>query len=216
MTYKIDLHTHSIISQDGGITEAQYAHLLHNSALDYIAITDHNETKIAKQLAKKFGDKIIIGEEISTKDGEIIGLFLQETIPQGLTAQQTVQQIHQQKGLVYIPHPFEIFRHGLKLITLEQIKNEIDIIEVFNARARWRGKSNLALDFAQKYKIPLAASSDAHGQKGVGTSFSIINDIPSAQNLPNLLKKGELQKKFAPIITYLYPSVNKIKNKFKK
>ena len=216
MNYKVDLHSHSIISQDGGVTEKQYIHLLDNATINYIAITDHNETKFAKELAKKLGDKIIIGEEIASKDGEIIGLYLQKTIPQGLTAKQTLQQIRVQGGLVYIPHPFETFRHGLKINTLEQIKNEIDIIEVFNARAKWRGNSNLALDFTQRYKIATAASSDAHGQKGVGTSFSIVNEAPSPKTLPDLLKKGTLHKQFAPAITYLYPSINKIKHKFGK
>jgi predicted metal-dependent phosphoesterase TrpH len=214
MTYKIDLHSHSIISYDGGITAEEYMRLLDNKIIDHIAITDHNETKFAKELAKKLGDKIIIGEEITSKDGEIIGLFLQETIPQGLTARQTVKQIHEQGALVYIPHPFEIFRHGLKIDILEQIKNEIDIIEVFNARSKWRGKSSAALKFAEKYKIATAASSDAHGQKGLGTSFSIISETPYAKTLPGLLKKGKLCKQFAPIITYLYPSINKIKHKY--
>ncbi len=216
MNYKIDLHSHSIISQDGGITEEQYIRLLDNATINFIAITDHNETKFAKELAKKLGDKIIIGEEIASKDGEIIGLYLHKTISKGLTAKQTLQQIHEQGGLVYIPHPFEILRRGLKINTLEQIQNEIDIIEVFNARSKWRGKSTLALDFAQKYKIATAAASDAHGQKGLGTSFSIISEVPSSKTLPSLLKKGNLHKQFAPAITYLYPSINKIKHKLSK
>jgi predicted metal-dependent phosphoesterase TrpH len=216
MSYKIDLHSHSIISYDGGITEKEYIHLLDNKVIDVIAITDHNETKFAKELAKKLGDKIIIGEEITSIDGEIIGLFLQETIPQGLSAKQTATQIHEQGGLVYIPHPFEIFRHGLQTDVLEKIQSEIDIIEVFNARAKWRGKSSAALKFAHKYNILGAASSDAHGEKGIGTSFSIISETPSAKTLPGLLRKGKLFKQFAPILTYLYPSLNKIKHKFGK
>ena len=213
MNYKIDLHSHSIISQDGGVTEKQYISLLDNATIDYIAITDHNETKLACELAKKLGDKIIIGEEIASKDGEIIGLFLQKTISPGLTAKQTLQQIHIQGGLAYIPHPFEIFRHGLNINTLEQIQNEIDIIEVFNARSKWRGRSSLALEFAQKYKIATAAASDAHGQKGIGTSFSIVSEVPSSKTLPSLLKKGRLHRQFAPAITYLDPSINKIKRR---
>ena len=216
MNYKIDLHTHSIISQDGGITAKQYMRILDDEVINYIAVTDHNETKFAKELAKKLGDKIIIGEEITSKDGEIIGLFLQETISKDLTAKQTIMQIHEQGGLVYIPHPFETFRHGLKIDILEQIRNEIDIIEVFNARSRWRGKSSTALKFADKYKIATAASSDSHGQKGLGSSFSIISEMPSAKTLPGLLKKGKLIKQFAPIITYIDPSINKVKHKFGK
>lgn len=213
MSYKIDLHSHSIISYDGGITEKEYVRLLGGKVIDYIAVTDHNETKFAKELKKKLGDKVIVGEEITSKDGEIIGLFLQETVQQGLSAKATVKQIHEQGGLVYIPHPFEILRQGMKIDVLKEIEGEIDIVEVFNARSKWRGKSEEALEFAKEYKIAGAASSDAHGGKGVGTSFSIISEVPSAKTLVGLLGKGKLCKEFAPIITYLYPSINKIKHK---
>lgn len=213
MTYKADLHTHSILSYDGGITEEQYVRLFEKGILDVIAITDHNETKFAIEMAKKFGDKIIVGEEITTKEGEMIGLFLQRTITPGLSAQETAKQIHDQGGIVYIPHPFEIARQGFKEDSLETIKQEIDIIEVFNARGKWRGKSIEALSFAQKYNKIMASSSDSHCHQGMGSSFSIISQIPTNKNLINLLLKGELHKEFAPAFTYLCPAINKIKHK---
>lgn len=108
--YKIDLHTHSIISHDGGLTAQQYTKLIESKMLDYIAITDHNETQFARIMQQKLGSKIIIGEEIATTEGEIIGLHLKQTIPKGMTPEETVRAIKQQNGLVYIPHPFEIFK----------------------------------------------------------------------------------------------------------
>ena len=114
MSYKIDLHTHSIISYDGGITEKQYRKILEMGILDYVAITDHNETRFAGIMQKKFGDKIIIGEEIKTKEGEIIGLFLKKTIASGQSTEETAAAIHLQGGLVYIPHPFETRRKDCK------------------------------------------------------------------------------------------------------
>src|SRR5579864_5975300 len=112
--YRVDLHTHSIISQDGGITAAQYEKLLQSGELDCIAITDHNETSFARIMHKKLGDRIVIGEEILTRDGEIIGLYLKETIPAGIDLDEAVASIKYQGGLVYIPHPFERVRKGLK------------------------------------------------------------------------------------------------------
>lgn len=214
MNYKIDLHTHSIISQDGGVSRDQYANLLEKGVLDVIAITDHNETKLAIEMAKKFGEKIIVGEEISTREGEMIGLFLQRTVPGSLTALETAKQIHEQGGIVYIPHPFEILRQGLKIDVLQAIIRYIDIVEVFNARGKWRGKSSQALEFAKKYGKTMAAASDSHCHMGMGSSFSIINEIPTKKTLINLLAKGELHKKFAPAFTYLCPAINKIKHKF--
>src|SRR6266702_4633076 len=112
--YKVDLHSHSIISYDGGIAPREYERLLNTNVLDVIAITDHNEISLAQMLHKQLGEKIIVGEEIGTADGEIIGLFLQEKIAPGGTALETVAQIVLQGGLIYIPHPFEVFRKGLQ------------------------------------------------------------------------------------------------------
>src|SRR6185437_1772474 len=177
--YRIDLHTHSIISQDGGITAAQYEKILQSGELDCIAITDHNETSFARIMQKKLGERIIIGEEISTPEGEIIGLYLQETIPGDIDLDEAVASIKYQGGLVYIPHPFERIRKGLKSSSMERIKSDIDIVEVFNGRGRFRGKPKLAQKFAQEYHFPQAASSDAHGSKGLGFTSSNLTDFPT-------------------------------------
>lgn len=213
--YKVDLHTHSILSKDGAVTREQYALLLEKKILDCIAITDHNETRFAKTMKAEFGEKIIIGEEISTKDGEIIGLFLQKTIPPALTALQTAELIHDQDAIVYIPHPFEKLRHGIKEEVLAEIIDYVDIIEVFNARARWRGESQSALRFAGKYNLSGASSSDSHCLMGVGSSYSILSAIPGHKTITDLLSTAACEKRYAPILSYLCPSVNKIKHKLK-
>ncbi len=212
--YKVDLHTHSIISPDGGIRAEQYEKLLEQGVLDCIAITDHNETRFARVLQEKFEEKIIVGEEITTTDGEMIGLFLEKVIPSGLTAKQTAAAIHEQGGLVLIPHPFEIFRKGIQRSVLEKIAEEIDIMEVFNGRGRFRGKSTEAESFANEFHLTKAASSDAHGYKGIGKTFSVVNKIPDRNSLKQLLQEGTVEKGYAPLWTFLYPSMNKIKNKF--
>ncbi|MGH7203146.1 MAG: PHP domain-containing protein [Candidatus Levyibacteriota bacterium] len=213
MKYKIDLHTHSIISHDGGITADDYEKVLWHGKLNYIAVTDHNETRFARILHKKLGDKIIIGEEIATQHGEIIGLFLQETIPGGLSLEETVAAIKQQDGLVYIPHPYETFRKGMQHEGLQKIKKDISIVEVFNGRGRFRGKPNLASAFANENKLAKAASSDAHGIQGLGGTFSWIEEIPTKDNLAKLLANPILKTDYAPLYTFLFPLMNRIKNK---
>lgn len=211
--YKLDLHTHSIISHDGGLTAAQYTRLIETNILDYIAITDHNETRFARIMHEKLGDKIIIGEEVTTTAGEIIGLFLSKTIPKGLTPEETIREIRAQGGLVCIPHPFETFRKGLQGEVLERIAKQIDIIETFNARGRWRGKNDLAVAFAEKHNIPATASSDSHCIKGMGSSYSIVRGVPMPKRLKKLLRKADLHKQHAPLYTLLCPAFNKVKNK---
>jgi len=212
MAYKIDLHTHSIISPDGGISEAGYQKLFEKGVLDVVAITDHNRIAFAQKMQKQFGDKVIVGEEITTTDGEMIGLFLTEVVPQRLSAEETAKMIRQQGGLVYIPHPFETFRQGIQLHVLETIVAIIDIVEVFNGRGKWRGKADDAASFAKKYQLAGAASSDAHGYFGVGKTFSQVEEKPSRETLKKLLDQGRLQKQYAPLWTFLYPTINRIRN----
>jgi len=212
---KIDLHTHSIISPDGaGSTKkSDFERFLKEHILDCIAITDHNETRFALAMRKQFGERIIVGEEITTRDGEMIGLFLQRTIAPFLTAEQTIEEIHKQNGLVYIPHPFETVRRGIQREILEKIVADIDILEVFNGRARFRGKAQEAEAFARKHALLSAASSDAHGAGGFGRTFTFLLEVPTRKTLKPLLRQGKLQKEYAPLWTYLYPIRNLVKNK---
>jgi len=211
--YKADLHTHSIISYDGGLNAAGYEKALSAELLDCIAITDHNEISFARILQKKWGDQIIVGEEITTKEGEIIGLYLSETIEPGLSALETVKRIRLQNGLVVIPHPFEKMRKGIAPHVLEEIVEYVDILEVFNGRGRGRGKANQAADFAQKHHLIMTANSDAHGYGGLGYTYSNVPSMPNRSNLIELLATNNLHKVYAPFYTYFYPIFNKIKNK---
>lgn len=210
--YKVDLHTHSIISHDGGITAFQYEKILQSGELDCVAITDHNETSFARVMQKKLGDRIIIGEEISTPEGEIIGLYLTETIPGGIALEEAIASIKHQGGLVYVPHPYEHFRKGLQRTALDRITADSDIVEVFNGRGRFRSKPELAVQFASKNAIPQAASSDAHGWRGLGCTSSMLTDFPTKKTLKQLLATAILDKTYAPFYTYFYPAINRIKN----
>lgn len=211
--YKIDLHTHSIISHDGGLTEAQYIELLENRILDFIAITDHNETSFARVMHSKLGNKIIVGEEIRSTEGEIIGLFLQKTISGGLTPEETIQAIKAQNGLVYVPHPFETVRQGLRATTLKRILRDIDIVEIFNGRGRFRNRDSITEQFTSQHQLTIAASSDSHCRFGIGKTYSMIRGEPVPKNLKKLLRKGDLNKDYAPLLSFLCPAINRIKNK---
>lgn len=158
------------------------------------------------------GDRIIVGEEISTKDGEIIGLYLKETIPGGIGIDEAIASIKHQGGFVYVPHPFETFRKGLRQMTMDQIAEDIDIIETFNGRGRFRGKPALSEQFAINNNLPQAASSDAHGAGGLGHTSSTITEFPTQKTLKKLLSDAILDKTYAPFYTFFYPMYNRIKN----
>lgn len=209
--YKVDLHTHSVASPDGGINAAQYRKILDTKKLDYIAVTDHDRIDFALQLQAELGDHIIVGEEITSSEGEIIGLFLTKRVKPGMSAAQTTQAIHDQGGLVYIPHPFETVRKGLTLNALNSITDTVDIIEVKNGRAFFQNFSSQAADWASTHHKPGAASSDAHGVRGLGFSYSSVNSTPSHSSLVTLLPNAPLTHRRAPLYTLLYPKLNRVR-----
>lgn len=212
---KVDLHTHSQMSPDGSLRIADYQSMLDRGFLDYIAVTDHNTISLALKAKEQLGDKIIVGEEISAREGEIVGLYLSSTIPAGLSVAETADLIHKQGGLVYIPHPFETVRKGLQLDALEGIASAVDIVEVHNGRAIFQDKSMRAIDWAKLYQLPGAASSDAHGKHGWGKTYSIIEEVPTKEKLAELLYKATYQVGSPGMRGVLYPKVNRMKKKLR-
>jgi len=209
---KIDLHTHSEASIDGGITAEEYANLLRNEIADVIAITDHDRIDFALGMQKALGDdKIIVGEEITTTQGEIIGLYLSEKIIPGMSAQETIDAIKAQNGIVYIPHPFEKVRKGLQEDILLALIDDIDIMEGFNGRALVQNYGPQAISLAKKHNVTAVASSDAHGAKGVGHTYTTVKERPTRQNFLQIIKLGRMRTKRPPYYTLLYPKINRLK-----
>lgn len=209
--YKIDLHTHSILSKDGGINKKQYQQALNTKILDYIAITDHNEIAFALKLQQEIGPQIIVGEEIKTQQGEIIGLYLTEIIPAGLSLETTIRRIKEQQGLLYIPHPFDLLRSGLKEKDLNQIQKDIDMIETFNSRSYFRFLNNQARKYSVQNKIPQAVGSDAHSYLAMGRTYNIVNKTPTRNNLIQLIKTSTCEKHYLYPWQYFAPKINQLK-----
>ena len=213
---KVDFHTHSTASPDGGISADGYRQLFQDGILDCIAITDHNTVDLALQLHQELGDKIIVGEEIDTRSGEIVGLFLSQVVPAGLDLPVAIAAIHAQGGLVYVPHPFETVRKGIQKHDLDPLLKDLDIVEVYNGRAVAQNKGPEASVWARLNEIPGVASSDAHGRKGIGTAYTMIENMPTATNLVAQLAKAKLTMERPPIHSLLYPKWHRLRARLKK
>lgn len=213
--YKIDLHTHSLFSKDGALTAENYRRALVEKRLDFIAITDHNTTDFARQLHEEFGEHIIVGEEITTTEGEIIGLFMTETVPPNLSAREAVRRLKAQGALVYVPHPFETVRSGISEATLQKIIADVDIIEVHNGRAVFQNRSELAKEWSIRAQKPGAASSDAHGVSGWARTYSLIQAMPTKANLVKQLHAAEYEVHSPGMKGLLYPKINRLKKKLR-
>lgn len=213
---RIDLHTHSTDSPDGGISRLQYQKALHSGMLDIAAVTDHNSLYFARLLQQEFGNRIIVGEEIMTTAGEIIGLYLEEAVPKGLSPLDTVKRIKQQDGIVYIPHPFETVRSGLPIQALDKIVEYVDIVEIYNGRAFFQNKSKQAVVWARMHAKAGAASSDAHGFKGLGKTYSVIAGHPTRDTLQSLLSGGSPNIGKPSLRSILYPKYHRLRRKLQR
>lgn len=214
--YKVDLHTHSTASHDGGITADQYAKALSTGVLDVIAVTDHNQLDFAVGLRRQLGDRIIVGEEIMTTGGEIIGLYLTERISPGLSPLETIKQIKEQGGLVYVPHPFESVRKGLHPGTMEELVDYLDIIEVCNGRAFLQNRSAQTVIWAKLNHIIGAASSDAHGAHGLGKTYTRVKKLPAADDLVECVAAGTPVTERPGVRSLLYPKYHRLRKKLRK
>jgi glycosyltransferase involved in cell wall biosynthesis len=168
-----DLHLHTSWSHDCRIPVEDLLDHAEVSGLGAIAVTDHNVFGGALEAAElaRGRDLIVVpGEEVKTDgQGEVIGLFLSEEIPRGLSFGDTVAAIREQGGLVYLPHPFDRLHTIPDPATLHRHLDEIDVFEVYNARLLFEAYNDEALRFARKYGVTMGAGSDAHVLQGVGT-----------------------------------------------
>jgi len=163
------------------------------TGINCIAIADHNTTEGALKMKNIATFPVIVAEEILTPQGEIMGMFLKETIPSGLSTEQTISQIKAQGGLVCIPHPFDtLARHSLGGKILEALVEQIDIVEVFNSRSLLPQTLAKAQTFAEKYDIPRSAGSDAHTVQEIGNAYVEMPEFNGKDDFLNALVKGKI------------------------
>ncbi|TML33101.1 MAG: PHP domain-containing protein [Actinobacteria bacterium] len=168
-----DLHLHTSWSHDCQIPVEELLEHAEAQGLGAIAVTDHNVfggALEAVELARGRNLTVIPGEEVKTDgQGEVIGLFLREEIPRGMSFGETVAAIRAQGGIVYLPHPFDRLHAIPSAKTLKSHLDEVDVVEVYNARLLFEAYNDEALRFARKYGVTMGAGSDAHVLQGVGT-----------------------------------------------
>jgi predicted metal-dependent phosphoesterase TrpH len=168
-----DLHMHTSWSHDCSIRPSDLVEHALEQGLGAIAITDHNALGGALEAADlaRGSDLVVVeGEEVKTDgQGEVIGLFLQEEIPRGMSFADTIAAIKDQGGLVYLPHPFDRLHTIPDSATLHRHLADIDVFEAYNARLLFDAYNEEAERFARKYNLTVGAGSDAHVLQGVGT-----------------------------------------------
>jgi predicted metal-dependent phosphoesterase TrpH/glycosyltransferase involved in cell wall biosynthesis len=192
----VDLHMHTDHSHDCATPVEVLLATAREQGLGAIAVTDHNEISGALEAAEKaerFGVKVIVGEEVKTaQQGEVIGLFLSERIPRGMTLAETVAEIKRQGGLVYVPHPFDRMHAVPDYEHLLPILDDVDAIEVYNPRVAIGSFNEEAERFAAKYRIVAGAGSDSHVAAGLGSVRVRLHDFDGPQEFLEALRGAEI------------------------
>ena len=176
---RVDCHLHTAASGDAVTTIDELGERAGQLGLDVVCITDHNVTSAAVAAAERdIGARVIIGEEVRTPEGDVIGLFLTERIPYVLPLAQVVSLIRGQGGLVYLPHPFDPGRSSLGEAAVRLCEaGDADIIEAFNAKVEDQARNDRAAQLASRYGLPAAAGSDAHDPDGLCAAYLEMPDF---------------------------------------
>ncbi len=169
---KADLHAHTHFSRDALTSVSTFARRYARAGIDCVAVSDHNNIDGALAVRESAAFRVIVSEEIKSSEGEIIGLFLQETIRKGLTPEDTVRAIREQGGLVLIPHPYDRLRRSpLRPEAALRIMQDVDIIEVFNSRTVFAGDNEKSRRLAERHGKLMSAATDSHTPWEIGLTY---------------------------------------------
>jgi predicted metal-dependent phosphoesterase TrpH len=194
----IDLHCHTSASFDSLANPGAVVRAAASRGLTHLAVTDHDNVDGALRARDAAPPEltVIIGEEIKTADGDLIAVFLERTVPPGLSALETIAAIREQGGLVGVPHPFDRLRgYGRKSgADLADIAGLVDWIEAYNARVVGGSANEKAALFAREHGLPGVCASDSHSIMEVGISYNIVSGDPSTPTgLLAALKSVEME-----------------------
>lgn len=195
----VDLHCHSSASFDSLSRPADIVRAAAQRGLTHLAITDHERIDgalAARDLAPA-GLTVIVGEEIRSAEGDLLGLYLERAVPPGLSAAETIAAIHEQGGLAGLPHPFDRFRNsglaGERERTLTGLVGELDFVEAYNARVPFPQANERAAEFARRHGLPGVACTDAHALLEVAVACTIVRGpLETPDQLRNALAQATL------------------------
>ena len=194
-----DLHMHTNWSHDCSIDPAELVDHAEAEGIGAIAVTDHNVFGGALETADLARGRYLIvipGEEVKTDEqGGVIGLFLKNEIPRGLSFADTLAAIREQDGIVYVPHPFDRLHAIPDPRMLHRHLADIDVLEVYNARLLFEAYNDEAERFARKYNLLAGAGSDAHVLAGVGTGVVRMRRFDGPEDFLVALREGEVLRR---------------------
>jgi predicted metal-dependent phosphoesterase TrpH len=214
---KADFHVHTRYSMDCEMELEDIIKRCQKMEIGCVAITDHGTVEGALKMQEIAPFKVIAGEEVLTDSGEIMGLFLKETVPSNISVDEAISRIKDQGGLVCLPHPFDPLRGlTMDLEEVDKLAPRVDIVEVFNARSPTNSPAEKALDYVLRHEIPGTAGSDSHTLGEIGRTFVEIDDFDTPDQLLEVLRHGTISQHKASIFVHFFSTITKMKRKLTK
>ena len=191
---RVDCHSHTMWSGDSTTTPEELEEGIRAAGIDVLCITDHNATNGAFELAHKLPCRVIVGEEIKTHHGEVIGLFLKERIPFGLPSAEVATRIRNQGGIVYIPHPFDQMRTCMTENALDDLvgRGLVDAMEGLNGKTSLRHLNERAARYASDAGVPIGGGSDAHVPDAIGAAYIEMPDFDGPKSFLEAMHQGNV------------------------
>ena len=191
---RVDMHSHTMWSGDSTTTPNEVHDAVIAAGLDVVCITDHNAINGAVELASSLPCRVVVGEELKTHAGEIIGLFLTERVPIGVQPQRAAEMIRAQGGIVYVPHPFDPMRRNLAEPAMRDLAAAglIDAVEVINAKTSLQSLNRRAAAFAEERDLAAGAGSDAHVPLALGAAYVEMPDFDGPADFLAKLRLGRV------------------------
>ncbi len=211
---KVDLHCHTEWSSDCGASVARVLETYRDRGIHCAAITDHNEIEGALRAERLGIIRVIVGEEIMTTQGEIIGLFLTERIPRGLPPLEAVEAIRSQGGIVMAPHPTDRLRgSALRPAALASLAGKLDLVEVFNGRTMLSSDNDAARRFQESSGRIACVGSDAHTEGEIGGCYNEIDEFSGTDDFLSKMASARLVTAKSPFRVHVHSTVAKLRSR---
>jgi predicted metal-dependent phosphoesterase TrpH len=195
-----DLHVHTVYSSDSLITPRDLIFYAKRRGLNAVAVTDHNRLDGALKIAKETDFLVIPGMEVSSSDGHIVALNINELIPRGLSAVETIERIHRAGGVAIACHPYAYFKGSLQGAVCEAF----DAIEVINARSvPFKHSIKKAEEAAQRLKLSRVAGTDAHYGPQIGYGYTVIEAEATVESVAKAIVDGRCSAHGQPVPVFL-------------
>jgi predicted metal-dependent phosphoesterase TrpH len=189
---RVDMHSHTMWSGDSTTTVDELVHAVLASGIDVLCITDHNAVVGAQRLVAELPCRVIVGEELKTHAGELIGLFLTEHVPFGLRPLEAAAAMKAQGAVTYVPHPFDPMRHAMRTEAIRELAAHalLDAVEAFNAKTSLGHLNDKAAALAVELGLPGGAGSDAHVPAALGAAYVEMPDFDGPTEFLRSLHHG--------------------------